>query len=137
MREPSEELRAWLRAVADELIPAGDGMPAAGEIADRQLESVLTARPDLLRHLTRAHLRTAGLDGAAAFAALRELDPEAEAAIAQIVAGGYYADPKVRELLGYTGQRPIPVRPADFPEYVAEGLLDRVLARGPIYRPAD
>lgn len=133
------ELRSWLRAVADELIPAGDGMPAAGEVgvAETQLDLVLAARPDLLRHLLRGYARTSELDGAAAFAALDELDPEARDALAQIVAGGYYAHPKVRELLGYTGQQPIPVRPPDFPEYVAEGLLDRVIARGPVYRSAD
>lgn len=133
------ELRAWLRAVADELIPAADGMPSAGEIgvADQQLDVVLAARPDLTRHLLRAHARTADLDGAAAFATLAELDPEAEGAIAQIVAGGYYASATVRELIGYTGQRPIPVRPPDFPEYITEGLLERVVARGPVHRSAD
>jgi hypothetical protein len=135
----TDELRAWLRAIADELIPAEDGMPSAGEIgvADQQLDLVLAARPDLTRHVLRAHARTAELDGATAFAALTELDPEAEAAIAQIVAGGYYASGTVRELIGYTGQQPIPVRPPDFPEYIAEGLLERVVARGPIHRSVD
>jgi hypothetical protein len=135
----TDELRCWLRAIADELIPAADGMPAAGEIgvADQQLDLVLAARPDLTRHLLRAHARTAELDGAAAFAALAELDPDAEAALAQIVAGGYYASGTVRELIGYVGQQAIPVRPRDFPEYVSEGLLERVVARGPIYRSVD
>jgi hypothetical protein len=134
----TEELRSWLRAIADELIPAADGMPSAGEVgvADQQLDVVLAARPDLTRHLVRAHARTAELDGAAAFAALAELDPEAEAALEQVVAGGYYASGKVRELIGYTGQQPVPVRPPDFPDYISEGLLERVVARGPIYRCA-
>ena len=135
----TDELRAWLRAVADVLIPAADGMPAASEVgvADAQLDVVLAARPDLTRHLLRAYARTAELTGTAAFAALADLDPDAEGAIAQIVAGGYYASGKVRELIGYVGQQPIPVRPPDFPEYVTEGLLERVVARGPIYRAVD
>jgi hypothetical protein len=29
------------------------------------------------------------------------------------------------------------VRVADFPEYLAEGLLERVLERGPVYRAVD
>lgn len=135
----TDELRSWLRAIADELIPAADGMPSASEVgvAEAQLDLVLAARPDLTRHLLRAHARTADLDAAVAFATLAELDPEAEAALAQIVAGGYYASGTVRELIGYTGQQAIPVRPPDFPEYVSEGLLERVVARGPIYRSAD
>jgi hypothetical protein len=135
----TDELRAWLRAIADVLIPAADGMPSASEVgvADQQLDLVLAARPDLTRHLLRAYARTSDVDGATAFAALTELDPDAEGAIAQIVAGGYYASAKVRELIGYTGQQPIPVRPPDFPEYVEEGLLERVVARGPIYRSVD
>ena len=135
----TDELRTWLRTVADVLIPAADGMPSASEVgvAAQQLDLVLAARPDLTRHLLRACARTSDLDGAAAFAALTELDPEAEDAIAQIVAGGYYASSTVRALIGYTGQQPIPVRPPGFPEYLEEGLLERVVARGPIYRSAD
>jgi hypothetical protein len=135
----SDELRAWLRAVADELIPAADGMPSASAVgvADQQLDLVLAARPDLVRHLLRAYARTGELDGAAAFAALSELDPDAEGALAQVVAGGYYASAKVRELIGYVGQQPIPVRPPDFPEYISEGLLERVVARGPVHRSVD
>jgi hypothetical protein len=135
----TDELRTWLRALADELIPAADGMPSAGEVgvADHQLDLVLAARPDLTRHLLRAFARTGELDGAAAFAAVTELDPEAEGALAQIVAGGYYASATVREQIGYVGQQPIPVRPPDFPAYVSEGLLERVVARGPIHRSVD
>jgi hypothetical protein len=135
----TDELRAWLRAMADELIPAADGMPSAGAVgvADQQLDLVLAARPDLLRQLLRAFARTGELAGAAAFAALGELDPDAQGAVAQIVAGGYYASATVRELIGYVGQQPIPVRPQDFPEYISEGLLERVVARGPVHRSVD
>ena len=36
---------------------------------------------------------------------------------------------------GYPGQAPQPVSVAGFPDYVNEGLLERVYERGPIYRP--
>ena len=133
------ELREWLRPLADTLIPAEDGMPAAGQLgaADAQLDLVLAARPDLLRPLQRGHALTAGMSPADVLAALPELDPAAHGALLETVAGGYYAHPEVRELIGYTGQRAVPVRVADFPEYASEGLLERVVARGPVYRPAD
>jgi hypothetical protein len=137
--EVPDELRDWLRPLADALIPAEDGMPAAGRLggADAQLDLVLAARPDLLRPLRRGHALTGGMGPADALAALAELDPEAHSALLEAVAGGYYAHPEVRELIGYTGQRAVAVRVADFPEYLAEGLLERVVARGPVYRPAD
>ncbi|HEX4253405.1 MAG TPA: hypothetical protein VH008_36435 [Pseudonocardia sp.] len=137
--EPPDELRDWLRPLADALIPAEDGMPAAGHLgaADAQLDLVLVARPDLLRPLQRGHALTGGMSPAEALTALPELDPAAHSALLEVVAGGYYAHPEVRELIGYTGQQAVPVRVADFPEYLAEGLLERVVARGRVYRPAD
>jgi hypothetical protein len=136
---PSNELRDWLAPLADTLIPAGDGMPAAGQLGATfaQLDLVLDARPDLLRHLGRAHALTSGMSPALALTTLAELDPTAHGALLEVVAGGYYAHPEVRDLLGYAGQRPVPVRVADFPEYLADGLLERVVERGPIYRAAD
>jgi hypothetical protein len=133
------ELRDWLRPLADALIPAGDGMPAASAVgvADAQLDLVLHARPDLGRHLGRALALTDGMAPAEALAALAGLDPTAHGALLEAVAGGYYAHPQVRELLGYAGQQPVPVRPEDYPEYLAEGLLEHVVERGPVYRPAD
>ncbi|MDT7561409.1 MAG: hypothetical protein QOC83_670 [Pseudonocardiales bacterium] len=137
--QPPTELRDWLAPLADALIPAEDGMPAAGQLgaADAQLDLVLDARPDLLRHLTRAYALTGGMSPAEALSTLPGLDPAAHAALLEAVAGGYYAHPEVRELIGYTGQQPVPVRVADFPEYLAEGLLERVLERGPVYRAVD
>ena len=133
------ELRDWLRPLADALIPAEDGMPAAGQLgaAEAQLDLVLAARPDLLRPLQRGHALTAAMSPADTLALLPELDPAAHGALLETVAGGYYAHPEVRELIGYTGQQAVPVRVADFPEYASEGLLERVVARGPVYRPAD
>jgi hypothetical protein len=129
-------LRAWLERVADELIPADGAMPAAStaDPAGRQLDAVMRVRPDLLDGLLRAH-RMAG--DAAPSRVLDHLssDPAAREALLLVVAGGYYSSPLVIGLLGYTGQTPEPVRVDGYPRYVAEDLLDRVVARGPIYRP--
>jgi hypothetical protein len=134
--ELEPRLRERLRAVADALIPAAHGMPAASEvgIADDQLDRVLAVRPDLLQPLRRA---------------LPEVDPErlhdtldrlalqdarAHEALLMAVAGGYYANARVRGLLGFDGQQPVEVRPEVVPTYVEEGLIDPVLERGPRYR---
>lgn len=128
-----KEIIDWLTPIADELIPAEAGMPS-GSTTLPGLPEVLRVRPDLERRLRRAHAVAADTPPAETMDLLAELDPEAGQALAEAVAGGYYADPGVRALLGYTGQQPAQVRPDGYPEYVAEGLLERVVERGPIYR---
>jgi hypothetical protein len=133
------DLRDRLRRFADELIPAAHGMPAASEVgvADRQLDRVLAARPDLAAPLARALAEADPADRDASIDRLRERDREAHDALLLVVAGGYYIDPGVRRLLGYDGQQPIEVRPEIIPNYVEEGLIEPLLERGPIYRPVD
>ena len=130
------ELRQWLQAVADAVIPAGDGMPAASsvDVAGRQLDLVLSARPDLLPALEEAHRRT---EDVPTDRILEHLPQEIAQDLLLIVAGGYYMSPVVTGLLKYTGQSPEPVRADVYPAYVEEVLLDAVLARGPIYRAVD
>lgn len=131
-----DEYRTWLAAIADILIPASETMPAASgvDIGGAQLDRVLKARPDLLPHLRRAWMRSADLSAEDAVELLPELDPAAYDAVRIAVAGGYYMHEQVRELLGYTGQQPRQVRVDVVPEYIEEGLLERVMERGPIYR---
>jgi hypothetical protein len=40
----------------------------------------------------------------------------------------------VRRRIGYDGQQPVEVRPEIIPNYVEEGLIEPLLARGPVYR---
>jgi hypothetical protein len=132
------ECRQWLSGLADVLIPAGAVMPAASavDVSGRQLDRVLAARPDLDHLLRRGWGQAGDTGGSAALDALKELDAEAYEAICLIVAGGYYIHPEVRRLLGYTGQQPRAVRVDQVPEYIEEGLLERVMERGAIYREA-
>jgi hypothetical protein len=133
-----EPLRDRLRTFADVLIPAAHDMPAASEVgvADRQLDVVLGARPDLAEPLARALEQVDPADHEGSLARLHDADPGAHDALLLTVVGGYYIDRDVRRRLGYTGQVPVEVRPEIIPNYVDEGLVDPLLARGPIYRPA-
>jgi hypothetical protein len=72
----SDAHRAQLAAIADQLIPAGSGMPSASEadVQGRFLDEVLAARPDLAAPLEAVLEGVAGLAPGAAIAQLRESD---------------------------------------------------------------
>jgi hypothetical protein len=132
------ELRARFALLADGLIPGADGMPAPSslDIAGRQLDAVLASRPDLeepIRHALEAAAEPA--DPIAWVEALRAREPESHDALVTAVVAGYYMHPEVQRLLGYPGQEPQEVAVDAYPDYVEEGLLERVYERGPIYRP--
>jgi hypothetical protein len=127
--------RALFASVADHLIPAAHGMPSAAEVlTDDRLRFVFTARPDLVEPV-RAAL-SAGLadDPAERVAALQEQNAAALGALQLAIVAGYYTDKTVRELIGYPGQIALTIRSWEVPPYVEEGLIDRVLARGPVWR---
>lgn len=131
-------LRERLARVADGLIPEADGMPAPSDvdIGGRQLDIVLASRPDLAESLGRALARAADVEDAIAWVEeLRAHDPDAYDALVTAVVAGYYMHPQVMRLLGYPGQVPQEVSVDGYPDYVDEGLLERVYERGPIYRP--
>jgi hypothetical protein len=127
--------RALFASVADHLIPAAHGMPSAAEVlTDDRLRFVFTARPDLVEPV-RAAL-SAGLadDPAERVAALQEQNPAALGALQLAIVAGYYTDKTVRERIGYPGQIALTIRSWEVPPYVEEGLIDRVLARGAVWR---
>ena len=122
------------RRIADHLIPAADEMPSAAEVvtADR-LAFVVRARPDLLDPLRAALRPELGDDVRARLDAL-VAEPTSLAALQLAIVAGYYSDRRVRELIGYPGQMAIEVKSWLVPPYVDEGLIDVVLARGPVWR---
>ncbi len=127
--------RLILAAVADHLIPAAHGMPSAAEVlTDERLRFVLAARPDLVEPLRRALAAGLAADPADRIAALASNDPSALGALQLAIVAGYYTDKRVRELIGYPGQEAITIRSWEVPSYVEDGLIDRVLARGPVWR---
>jgi len=126
--------RAALAAVADHLIPAAGGMPSAGGVVtDDRLAFVLRARPDLAEPLRAALRPELGDDVAERLDRLAE-EPSNLAALQLAIVGGYYTDKRVRELIGYPGQMAIELRSWEYPAYLEEGLIDAVLARGPVWR---
>lgn len=131
-------LRARLARIADGLIPGTDEMPAPGslDIGGRQLDLVLASRPDLVEGLRRALEAAGEADDPIAWAErLAVSDPPAHEALVTVLVAGYYLHPAVQRCLGYPGQVGEVVRPDAYPDYVHEGQLERVLERGPIYRP--
>jgi hypothetical protein len=127
--------RATLRAVADRLIPAAHGKPSAAEVlTDDRLRFVLTARPDLVEPVKAALRPELGEDVAGRMDVLGRDEPAILYALQLVIVGGYYTDRRVRELIGYPGQMAIELRSWELPPYLEEGLIDAVLARGPVWR---
>ena len=127
--------REAFRAMADVLIPEAHGMPSAGHvITDDRLRFVLDARPDLREPLGVALRPELGDEPRARLTALESGDAQTLSALQLVVVGAYYTDKRVRELIGYPGQMAIEVRSWEYPIYLEEGLIDQVLARGPVYR---
>ncbi len=131
------ELRQRLAELADRMIPPGDGMPAPSslDIAGRQLDAVLTSLPAVAPALRRALSAAVAGDPIPWLGDLHATDPEAHDALALAVVAGYYLHPEVTRLLGYPGQLGQQISAEGFPDYAADGLLERVYERGPIYRP--
>jgi hypothetical protein len=129
--------RAVLAAMADVLIPSGDGMPSASGagVAGGLLDAVLTVRPDLGAPLAALLDGARGAEPADAVAQLRSTDPAGFGLLADVVAGGYFLNEEVQRAIGYPGQRQVPIVPEDPPDYEQDGLIESVIARGAIYRP--
>ena len=125
-----------LGKIADDLIPAAEGMPAATEVdvPGKQLDLVLRTLPDLAPQLEGAlSWDEPPESGVQWIRRLQADDPAAYFAVAVAIVGGYYTHPEVKRRLDYSGQVGQEVL-IGYPEYVEEGLLDSVLERGPIYR---
>jgi hypothetical protein len=129
------DARAAFSAVAGHLIPEAHGMPSAADvIGDARLRFVLTTRHDLLEPLRAALRPGLGQDATARLATLERDEPDAYAALVSTVVFAYYTDRDVRERLGYPGQEARQLYSWKVPDFIEEGLTDRVLARGPIWR---
>jgi hypothetical protein len=127
--------RTTLAAIADRLIPAAHGMPSAADVlGDERLRFVLNARPDLVGPLRAALRSEHGDDVQGRLDALGRDDPSALGALQLVVVAGYYTDRRVRELIEYPGQMALELRSWEYPKYLEEGLIDAVLARGPMWR---
>ena len=140
---PLAARRDLLAAVLDSLVPAGDGFPA-GSVAVEHVLATAAVSPDVASLLERA---LAAIDDApGAFARLGTDERERVLgrvegthrapfdALVRHTYDGYYSHPAV---LARLGLEPGPVQPRGHRiESTALPDLGRVVARGPIYRPA-
>jgi hypothetical protein len=130
----TDDERATLAAIADHLIPAAHGMPSAADVlTNDRLRFVLRARADLVAPLKAALRPELGSETAERLATLAE-EPTNISALQLTIVSGYYTDKRVRELIGYPGQMALDIRAWEVPAYLEEGLIDAVLARGPVWR---
>jgi hypothetical protein len=130
-----ERARRIFAGIADLLIPAAHDMPSAAEVVnDERLRFVLAARPDLVQPLSSTLRPDLGEDPQARLDALARDETASLAALQLVIVAGYYTDDRVRELIGYPGQLALEIDAKQTPAYVQEGLVDAVLARGPVWR---
>ena len=127
--------RELLAALADVLIPAGEGFPSASQagVAREGLDQVLSVRPDLEAGLKDLLASAAGQAPAELLSNLPIENPAAFGLLTELVPAAYFLNPEVRTRLSYHGQtaRAIDSRP----DYLDDGLLQSVIDRGPVYRP--
>lgn len=68
---------------------------------------------------------------------LRAQHPSQFATLVLVTAATYYLSPAVRAQIGYRGQEALGIDVFDLPNYLEDGTLDRVTARGAFYRDVD
>ena len=127
--------RQLFAALADLLIPAGNGFPSASEagVANEGLDQLLTVRPDLLDSLKGLLLRAKDRSPAEFLHELQANDTATFGVLAESVPGAYFLNSDVRAKLKYDGQSARPIDPRE--DYLEDDLLQSVIDRGPIYRP--
>jgi hypothetical protein len=131
------EARRRLAALADALIPAGGGMPSASEagVAGEWLDAIVAAEPGFGPALAAVLAAADVTDPAGELRRIETTDPEGWGTLTTVVAGAYFLNPAIAEAVGYPGRRAIPVDAVAEPDWLEDGLLDSVKARGTIYRP--
>jgi len=103
----TEAERTVLAGLAEVLVPAWKNMPSAGDVAlaGAPIDAALQSRPDLAPSLRRLLAECAGVDPLRAVERLSQERPAEFSLLLQAVAGAYYMHPRVRQALGYGGQR--------------------------------
>ncbi len=132
----TDEQRAAYGVLADYLIPAWKDRPSATSVGvhKEMLDETLRIRPDLEEAFSRALAFCESKDTSEALNGLARQDSAAWSALTTITTGAYMMTDEARAAVGYPGQEAPPYDPNETPEYVTNGMLDRVRARGPIFR---
>ena len=129
--------RDRLSQLATVLIAGGDGFPTPSEIGlqNEWIDRVITAWPAITDVVTMV-VMTEG-DPTEVIESLQNDQPAVFTGFALAVSAAYLMHPKVRSLLGYSGQALKEEPPADgeWEYYLEDGILQPVLDRGPFLRP--
>ena len=127
--------RELLAQLADVLIPPAEGhlSASAAGVAAAGLDAVLETCPEMAAGLRELLGKAVGRSAADAVADFRKNDAAAFGILAEFAAGAYFMNPAVRQTIAYEGQTARAIDPR--PDYLDDGLLDSVIARGPVYRP--
>ena len=135
----SDDRRATLSALADALIPGGDGMPSASDagVPSRWIDRALESRADLAETLGEILDAARGQEPITFLEQLEETEPARLETLQLLVAGSYFMSPRTRKVLGYPGQTQHPVLPGEAAYYGPDELLAQVRARGAMYRATD
>lgn len=133
----TEAQRVRFAALADRLLPAWGSMPAASavKVHREMLDLALQSRPDLAGEFARGLAACANGEPSEAINRLFRTDHTAFNAVNLVATAAYYMTDEVRARLGYPGQENAPYDPHETPAYLVDGTLERVVRRGPIYRP--
>jgi hypothetical protein len=135
--ELTEAQRVRLAELADQLMPAGAGLPSASEadVHGKWIDRALIARPDLESAILG--VLAVAEDPNFQVITLKDSDYDLFDRFSYTMAGCYFMNPKVRKSLGLPGNapKPNPPLPDESDYYLRDGILDPVLKRGPIYRP--
>jgi hypothetical protein len=131
--------RATFAALAEALVPGGDGMPSASDagVPERWIDRAVESRPDLAGPLAVILDAAAGQDPSAVLARLEATEPAALETLQLLVSGAYFMSPRTRRALAYPGQKQDPVMPGEAEYYGPDELLAPVRARGSVYRAVD
>lgn len=131
----TESVRAALAQIADLLIPASARMPSASAagVAGELLETTLRIRPDLWHRIYPVLVECESKDPSAVLKDVETRDSSTFDAITEFVAGTYFMNDRVRDLIGYHGQESTPslMEMSEFADLIAP-----VVERGDFYRHA-
>ena len=123
--------------IADFLIPEYGRMPSATavDVNGKVLDHVLSCRPDISEDFFRG-IRGVDDESPSEMAnKLSKRDAAAFNAISLAASAAYYMAPEVMSLIKYPGQQKIEYDPHETPEYLLNGMIERLIRRGPIYKP--
>jgi hypothetical protein len=137
-RELSEDEWAILEAAADCLIPASSTSPAASAAANYRdwVRRALAARAEHFELVIECLEELESDDVGSIWPRLKELndnDPDKFFVFSSVVAGAYLMVPEVRTAIGYPGQGNAAPGLTEAADQLEDGILDPVVARGPIF----